>query len=122
MSGKITWEVLESYLRCRTKGHFKLMGETGNPSQYETLLAETRADAGDKAVERILGRYKASEVHRHVVVSTALLSRGASVLLGATVNTGVLSVTLDGLMRVAGSSRLGDFHYAPLLFYEDSDQ
>ena len=34
---KITNEVLEGYLNCKTKGHLKLAGETGTKSDYEAM-------------------------------------------------------------------------------------
>ena len=34
---KITNEILEGYLNCKTKGHLKLVGETGTKSDYEAM-------------------------------------------------------------------------------------
>ena len=42
MATKITREVLEGYLHCKTKGHLKLVGQPGSKSDYEELLATTR--------------------------------------------------------------------------------
>ena len=41
---KITNEILEAYLNCKTKGHLKLVGETGTKSDYEAMTeAASRA-------------------------------------------------------------------------------
>ena len=40
MGKKITRQVLESYLNCKTKAHLKLAGQQGIKSDYEGLLAE----------------------------------------------------------------------------------
>ena len=34
---KITNEILEGYLNCKTKGHLKLAGESGTKSDYEAM-------------------------------------------------------------------------------------
>jgi hypothetical protein len=34
---KISNEILEAYLNCRTKGYLKLVGETGTKSDYEAM-------------------------------------------------------------------------------------
>jgi predicted RecB family nuclease len=48
----------------------------------------------------------------------AVLRRGVPLLLDATVEDEEVCLRFDALQRTAGSSRLGDFHYLPVLFHE----
>src|SRR5262245_20715621 len=54
MSGKITCDVLESYLKCRYKGHLKTMGEKGLSHDYEILLKESREQIRQAATAKLL--------------------------------------------------------------------
>jgi hypothetical protein len=42
MAPKITREILEAYLHCKTKAHLKLAGQQGSVSEYEALLTSVR--------------------------------------------------------------------------------
>ena len=46
----ITNEVLEGYLNCKYKGHLKLAGESGTPSDYEAMTADARRASREEAV------------------------------------------------------------------------
>jgi predicted RecB family nuclease len=118
MAATITREVLESYLKCRYKGHLKLAGERGNPSDYELLLAEARERVRKAATEKLLARHGEGEVLRHCTATAEVLRRGARLLLDATVESEGLSVRFDALQRAAVKSNLGEFHYLPVLFHE----
>src|SRR5262249_19227390 len=52
------------------------------------------------------------------LLTTAALKRGAAFILNATLEDEHVSLTCDGLQRAPGSSKLGDFHYVPVLFSE----
>jgi predicted RecB family nuclease len=118
MAGKITYDVLEGYLNCRYKGHLKLAGERGTRSDYEALLAERRADVRMRATDKILARHPGDEVARNVPLTPAALKRGPAFVLDAVLEDEAVSLHLDGLKRVDGASKLGDFHYVPVLFHE----
>jgi predicted RecB family nuclease len=118
MAITITRDVLESYLKCRYKGHLKLAGEQGVPANYELLMRETRERLRQRATDLLLIRHKEAQALRGLSVTPALLSQGASVILDATVEGQGLSVCLDAIRRVDGQSSLGDFHYVPVLFHE----
>ena len=47
-----------------------------------------------------------------------LLSRGATLILDGVFETDVLSLRIEGLQRVAGSSGIGNFHYLPCVTQE----
>jgi predicted RecB family nuclease len=118
MVTKITKDVLEGYLNCRYKGHLKLAEQQGTGSDYELLLAESRDEVKRRAIDRILTNHPAEEVERDVVLTPAVLKRGPSFLLNAILDDNAVSLAFDGLKRVPGSSKLGDFHYVPVLFFE----
>src|ERR1051326_1899809 len=118
MAITITRDVLESYLKCRYKGHLKLAGERGVPADYELLLRETREQVRQRATDLLLTRHGYGEVLRGLSVTPTLLRRGASLLLDATVEGEGLSVCFDAIRRVEGWSKLGSYHYVPVLFHE----
>jgi predicted RecB family nuclease len=118
MSAKITREVLEAYLHCKTKAHLKLAGQQGNVSDYEALLLARRQEVRQQAIGKILSTHPESEVARDIPLTAAALHAGPPIVLHATLEDDLLSLRFDGLKRVDGPSRLGDFHYVPMLFHE----
>ena len=52
MATKITRDVLESYLHCKTKAHLKLAGQQGSVSDYEALLVANRQEVRRQAIGR----------------------------------------------------------------------
>ena len=59
MATKITRDIIESYLNCKTKGHLKLAGETGTKSDYEAMTEAARpgvAGGGPRQTRRPLRR------------------------------------------------------------------
>jgi predicted RecB family nuclease len=118
MMTKITRDVLEGYVHCRLKGHLKLAGQQGTPSDYEALHLGLRDEARLRALDKILAKYPADAVERNVPLTASALKRGAAYLLDALLEDDVLCLTLDGLKKVDGPSKLGDFHYVPVLFHE----
>jgi hypothetical protein len=118
MATKITREVLEGYLHCKTKGHLKLAGQHGSNSDYGELLATTRQEVRQTAIEWILVRQPEGQLPRDVPLTVATLASGPSYVLGATLEDELLSLQYDGLKRVDKPSKPGDFHYVPILFHE----
>ena len=116
MATKVTREVLVSFLHCKTKAHLKLVGQQGNQSDYERLIASARDEVRKEAIGKILGRLPESEVARNISITAATLRAGTSFVLDATFEDNRLSIAFDGLKRVDGPSKLGDFHYIPMLF------
>jgi predicted RecB family nuclease len=118
MDTKITRDALEAYLNCKYKDHLKLAGQHGTRSDYERLLAGSRDEVKHQALDKILANHRIEEIDRGVGLTPAALRRGAAFLLDATLEGQGVSLTFDGLKRVAGPSKLGDFHYVPMLFAE----
>jgi predicted RecB family nuclease len=118
MATKITRGIIESSLNCKYKGHLKLAGQQGTRSDYELLLAESRDAVRRRAIDKILARHPEEEVEQDVVLTRAVLKKGAAFLVNATLEDEHVSLAFDGLKRVPGPSKLGDFHYVPVLFSE----
>jgi predicted RecB family nuclease len=118
MAPKITRDVLESFLRCKVKGHLKLGGQQGARCDYERLMLDLRGEVRLKAIDTILARHPEEQVARNVPLTPAALRRGPQYVLDGTLEDDALALHFDGLKRVDGPSKLGDFHYVPLLFHE----
>lgn len=116
MAMRITRDIIESYLNCKYKAHLKLTRQQGTKSDYELLLAELRGEVRLGAIEQIAQHHQGME--RNLPLSPITLRRGVPFLIDATLEDDQVSLVFDGLKRVDGPSRLGDFHYIPVLFSE----
>jgi predicted RecB family nuclease len=118
MATKITSDVLESYLHCKFKGHLTLAGQHGTKCDFEVMLTELRAEVRLKAIDAIIARHPADQVARNIPLTTAGLKQGPQYILDGTLADDALALHFDGLKRAEGASKLGDFHYVPVLFHE----
>jgi predicted RecB family nuclease len=105
-------------LHCKYKSHLKLIGQQGTKCDYETLLTEMRAEVRLAAIDKILASHPGEEILRNVPLTTSALKQGASFILNAALNDDLVSLEFDGLKKVDGPSKLGNFHYIPILFFE----
>jgi predicted RecB family nuclease len=117
MAPRITKDVLEAYLRCRSKGYLKQTGEQGTPSDYEVVSAGLRAEVQRQAIERIMLRDAGGEAVKDISLTSSVLKAGPAFILDALLEDGVFSVRFDGLKRVDGPSKLGNHHYVPMVFH-----
>jgi uncharacterized delta-60 repeat protein len=111
---KITNEVLESYLDCRTKGHLKLSGETGPKSYYDSRT-DAVARSREVALARLVTRFGEGCLSRGAAITRAILKQGAPLLTDATIEDESFSIRFDALKRVDGASKVGEHHYLPVL-------
>ncbi len=118
MTTKITRDIIESYLNCKYEGHLKLVGQRGIQSDYEVLLATSRDAVRRLALDKISARHAGEEVERDFALTPPALKRGAAFFLNATLEDEHIALGFDGLKRIPGPSKLGDFHYVPVLFSE----
>jgi len=118
MEPGITRDILESYLICKTKAHLKLQGQQGTMSDYEGLLSTRRDEVVRIAIEKVLAQHAPADVVRDTPLVGSTLRRGLAYVLNATLVDEQLTLVFDGLMRANGPSKLGDFHYVPVLFHE----
>jgi predicted RecB family nuclease len=118
MAMKITRDVLESYLLCKTKTHLKLAGQQGNASDCERLLVASRREVRQTAIRNILERHPESVVETGIPLTAIALRAGPLLVLDTTLEDDLLMLGFDGLKQVDGASKVGDFHYVPMLFHD----
>jgi predicted RecB family nuclease len=116
MATTITRQIIESFLNCKYKAYLELAGEHRIRSDYALLLDESREEARRLAIDKILAHHSGDRVERDVVLSQPVLKRGAAFILNATLEDVHRVLVFDGLKRVPGPSKLGNFHYVPVLF------
>lgn len=114
---KITNEVLEGYLNCKLKAHLKATGEQSIRTDYEALLLSRRDEVRLIATEKILAAQGEGQVARSIALTADSLKSGPSFVLDALFEDDLFCLKLDGLKKVPGPSRLGPFHYVPVLFH-----
>ncbi len=110
---KITNEVLEAYLHCKTKGHLKLSGEAGLKSDYEAMTDGDRQASREQALARLVACFPGA--CRGVLATAEMLKEGKPLLADATIEDNALSIRLDALKKADGASKLGEHHYLPVL-------
>ena len=118
MAHQVTRGILESCLNCQYKAHLKLQGQHGLRSDYENLLSTSRQEIKRIAIDKILARHTPDDVARDISLTATALRRGPAIVLDATLEDALLSLTFDGLKRVDGPSKIGEFHYIPMVFHE----
>src|SRR5262249_36382521 len=84
----------------------------------EALLLANRQEVRQQAIGKILSKHPEDEVARDICMTAAALRVGPSFVLDAALEDDMLSLRFDGLKKVDGPSKLGDFHYLPILFHE----
>jgi predicted RecB family nuclease len=117
MPPQITADVLEAFLHCRYKGHLKQASQIGTRSDYEILAAEQRTAVRQRAIEQVTARHADGEVLSAVPLTAPTLKQGAAFVLDATLEDDAFTLRLEGLKRVDGPSKPGDYHYVPVLFH-----
>jgi predicted RecB family nuclease len=117
--GPLTIQVLDGYLHCRYLGLLRISGQRGEISDYAALLGVRRASVRAAALERIVRQNGDHELASGILLTPDVLRGGAPFLVDADLQREDISIRFDGLQRVPGSSVLGDFHYAPVLFVGD---
>jgi predicted RecB family nuclease len=115
MAAKITREIIESYLNCKTKGHLKLAGERGTESDYEAMTVATTAASREATLAKLVARFGDGDYCRGTSVTAATLRKGPPLLVDAAIEDEELSLCVDGLKRADGSSRVRGHHYLPVL-------
>ena len=116
MDSKTTNTIFESYLDCYYKAYLRFGGEAGDVCDYEHLQTEAKRAAQTAVIEKVLSQHASNDVLQDVVLSTSVLKKGAKYVLNATLNTDDVRLRFDGLKRMSAPSKLGDFHYVPILF------
>jgi predicted RecB family nuclease len=115
MATKITRDIIESYLNCKYKGHLKITGASGTPSDYEAMTTATRQASRESALAKLVARFGEGEVCRETTATVPILKQGVRLLVDTELEDDTMSLHLDALRRMDGASMLGDHHYIPVL-------
>jgi predicted RecB family nuclease len=113
---KITADVLEAFLNCKYKAQLKEAGESGTRPDYEALLLSRRDEVRQAAIQKILASAGESLVGRFIPLTEPALKAGPPFILEPVFEDDFFCLKLDGMKKVPGLSRLGTFHYVPILF------
>ena len=76
MATKLTWDIIESYLNCKYKGHLKLTGASGTPSDYEAMTTAAKVSSREQALTRLAARFGEGAAGQLAAVTAALLKQG----------------------------------------------
>ena len=117
MAAKITGEIVEAYVSCKTKAYLKLQREQGTRTDYDVLRSEMRERVRRAAQKTIEAAYPEGEILQDVQAAFSVLKRGAEFLQGR-IEDASLQLTIDGFRKTPGACALGDFHYVPAWCYE----
>ena len=117
VGAKITRDIIEAYIACKTKAHLKLTGQHGIVSDYEGFLLQTRQGVQEQAISKIVEMNPDNEVVRGITLTAAALRSGPSFVLDAILEDDLMRLRYDGLKRVDEPSKLGNFRYVPILFH-----
>jgi len=115
MATKITSDIIQSYLICKYKGHLKLNGECETKSDYEAMTTAASQASREEALAQLVARFGEGDTCRATAITTATLKQRKALLIDVSLDDDAMSLRIDGLKRVAGTSGLGDYHYLPLL-------
>lgn len=115
MATRITLDIIESYLNCRYKGHLKLTGDSGTKSDYETMTSAARALSLEQAIAGLVARFAERDADRGTTGAVATLKQGPPLLANVNLEGMGLSLRCDALKRADGASKLGGYHYVPVL-------
>ena len=89
---KITNEILEAYLNCKTKGHLKLVGEICTKSDYEAMTEAASRASRELSLAGIVARYGESSACRGTAITAEMLGPGAPLLVDAIVEDDGMSI------------------------------
>jgi hypothetical protein len=110
MNMLITRSVLEAHLQCKYKAYLRLTGENGSKSDYQIMLDDRRAKVRRTALAKMQPPDQEVKVAHNTLLGMALLKRGVPYLFDVTAKTDSLEFHFDGLKKLDGVSRLGQFY------------
>ena len=111
----ITRDVLESYIACHYKAYLKLADQTDGITDGRTLLLDKKLQYPSTSEGAVRSRHRANQDTTSVKLTSSYLRKGKAYILDGLFETDLISLHIDGLQRVEGSSDLGDFHYLPFV-------
>jgi len=118
MSGKLTNEIAESFLDCKYKGYLKFIGMRGEISEFERIRIEDRNFVHNSAIQKFTVRCKDKNILSNFKIAPRALREGPHYFFNAITENDQLLIYFDILEKVPVESKLGNFHYIPILFHE----
>jgi predicted RecB family nuclease len=117
---RINRDVLESYVACHYKAYLKLKlaGDEHVPPDKPNLLLDgnSRLALSSETVGEVHPPPAKTQAANSVELTSCYLRKAEPLILGGVFETDRISLQIEGLQRVTGSSDIGDFHYLPLVF------
>jgi hypothetical protein len=99
-TSRVTREVLDSYLRCKTKGFLTLAGRHGIESDYERWRIESGERQRFRATVNLLVRYRDYQVSEGIVLLASRLREGVDdLILHGRFENGLISMNFDALVK-----------------------
>jgi predicted RecB family nuclease len=115
---RITNEIVESYLNCKTKAHFKLAEEHGTKFEYEAMTIATGKASRESALAKLVARFSDGCPCRGLPVTAATLRLAMPLLTDAVLEDDDLLIRFDALKRVDVATNSADQHYQPVLHHQ----
>ena len=117
-TSKVTREVLDSYLRCKTKGFLTLAGRDGIKSDYERWRNEAEERQRLAATANLLARFRGYQVADGVNLRASRLRAGIDdLILHGRFENALISMNIDALVKAGALETLDQGHYIPVLFH-----
>jgi hypothetical protein len=113
---RVTRELFDSYLSCKTKAHLLLEGKKTTRHEYGALMREAHQTFTPLAISAIRRRNGLSSASKPKHLTRRVLEHAPGVVLGTSLDNGSYHFSFDALQRVDNASALGDFSYVPVLF------
>ncbi len=116
---RVTREVLDSYLHCKTKGFLTLAGRHGIESDYERWRIESGERQRLRATANLLIGYRGYQVSEGIVLLSSKLREGVDdLILHGRFENELISMGLDALVKAEPLATLSQGHYIPVLFHD----
>jgi hypothetical protein len=115
---KITREVLEGYLHCKTKGLLILAGERGTKPEYEVWRQTLAARQRTSAAAAITARYQGRLVAEDIALTVPNIKSKPDAILNGNFENEAISLSLDALIKAEPSGSQSQSNYIPTLFHD----
>jgi predicted RecB family nuclease len=79
------------------------------------MIVAAGRESREASLARLAARFSESDASRGIAATPSTLKQGAPLLADATLEDDSVSLRLDALKREEGPSKLGDYHYLPVL-------
>jgi predicted RecB family nuclease len=121
LNKSVTDSTFDAFLVCPKKARLLCQGANGTESEYAKLSQELDSAYRTSARLQMPGNSGTATVDGRLGYQAIDdLVQGHDLLVDLSVRAGRLHSLIDAAIKVQGESRLGDFHYEPLLFWRNA--